>query len=274
MSRILLKTTLPYSSDDWHIRRFSLLYLQLSALTEHWGTPCFEVLAHDRREDRQGNDQDLRTLLAQNIEQLWLFLVDGGKALSTSDWQAIETFRQQGGACCFAGGACVKDSGLSKLAFVGAATVAANANATCSSGADGDYQTIRTAQPPHPIARLAARQPLRHLPAHPQECVLQLPPHSEDYAQVIAQGTCQSSQTPFNLALAFDSVVDIQGCTRGRTVLDGSFQRFCDYNLDPDFGCPSFVTGTSGRSMLSHPSAREEANTYFCNIALWLAGTL
>ncbi len=273
MQRILLKTTIPYARDDWHIRRFSLLHLQLSAITDEQGEALFEVLAHDRRDDGAGNDSDLQSLFEQDIEQLWLFAVGCGIGLSAADIEAIDYFRQRGGACLLAKNGADSVNNVSQLSLIGSAFTAQKH--TYDSGANGDYQVIQTdTKCNHAILQNTQGARLHYLPAHPQESPLQIPLGCEDFAQVIAQGRCQHSQQPFNLAIAVDATSDVYGYRLGRAVLDASFQRFVDYNLDPSFGCPSFLNMPSGNTMLIHPQAREETNTYFCNIALWLAGEI
>lgn len=273
MQRILLKTTLPYARDDWHIRRFSMLHLQLSAITDHSGNALFEVIAHDRRDDGEGNDLDLHSLFEQGIEQLWLFAVGCLRGLSPADIEAIDYFRQRGGACLIARNATDTANCLSQFDIIG--TAFSPQKLSYYSGADGDYQEIQyNAQNLHPILQKAQGQRLHYLPAHTQEGELQIPVDCEDFAQVIAQGYCQQHHQPFNLAIAIEQTADVYGYTLGRAVLDASFQRFTDYNLDPRFGCPSFLSLPSGNAMLTHPQAREDTNTYFCNIALWLAGEI
>jgi len=273
MQRILLKTTIPHARDDWHVQRFSLLHLQLSSITDQAGNVLFEVVARDRRDDGKGDDIDIQSLFEQGIEQLWLFAVDCGGGLSLADIEAIDYFRRRGGACFVTRNVGDSTNGISQLDMIGSAFQ--TQKHTYYSGADGDYQKIQCdPYSIHPILQNSQGQRLQYLPAHPQESQLQVPIECDDFTQVIMYGICQQSQQRFNLAVAFDATFDVYGYTLGRAVLDASFQRFSDYNLDPNFGAPSFLNHPSGSSMLTNQQAREDTNTYFCNIALWLAGEI
>ena len=46
--RILLHTTIPQRTDDWHVGRFSLLRAFLQSRVEEGGNPLFAVTARDR----------------------------------------------------------------------------------------------------------------------------------------------------------------------------------------------------------------------------------
>ena len=48
MANILLQTTIPYTENDWHIGRFSLLRDYLAQLKGSDGDPLFTVVARDR----------------------------------------------------------------------------------------------------------------------------------------------------------------------------------------------------------------------------------
>ena len=88
MARILLKTTIPYTENDWHIGRFSLL-------TRHLREDGHDVTARDRIEDADGNDVDLIRLAAGEWHQLWLFAVDDTGALTARDCDAIRLRRSR-----------------------------------------------------------------------------------------------------------------------------------------------------------------------------------
>ena len=62
MKRILFKTTIPRTDDDWHIGRFSLLLQQVESLRDSRGAQVFSVAARDRTVDADGNDPDLFNL--------------------------------------------------------------------------------------------------------------------------------------------------------------------------------------------------------------------
>ena len=95
--RILLQTTIPFDSDNWHIGRFSLLREHLSSLKDESGNPLYEVTARDRETDVAGNDPVLTTLDTSDFDELWLLAIDLGDGLTVSDCQGITRFRQRGG---------------------------------------------------------------------------------------------------------------------------------------------------------------------------------
>ena len=87
--RILLQASIPYTEDDWHVGRFSLLQDELSKVAD--------VRARNREPDGRGDDPVLSKINRQDFDELWLLGVDGGTALSTRECAAIETFHQAGG---------------------------------------------------------------------------------------------------------------------------------------------------------------------------------
>lgn len=48
--KILLQTTIPFTEDDWHIGRFSLLKELLESLQGEGGEPLYDVTAPDRED--------------------------------------------------------------------------------------------------------------------------------------------------------------------------------------------------------------------------------
>jgi hypothetical protein len=90
MRKILLKTTIPFTEDDWHVGRFSLLAAHLESLRDDRGAQAFAVTGRDRA-TAQGSDddQDLIDLPDSDFDQLWLFAVDVGDGLSTGDDPAV-----------------------------------------------------------------------------------------------------------------------------------------------------------------------------------------
>src|SRR5579859_1275360 len=93
--RILLQTTIPFTEDDWHIGRFSLLKNYLAGLKDEDGRPLCAVTARDR--DKPGQpDSVLSTLDRSDFDQLWLFAVDTGDGLTEADCATITRFRQSG----------------------------------------------------------------------------------------------------------------------------------------------------------------------------------
>ncbi len=94
--KILLQTTIPFTEDDWHIGRFSLLADFLKHQTDDDGERLFEVVARDR--DPTGKpDSVLSTLDESDFDELWLFAVDTGDGLTKEDCAAIGRFRARGG---------------------------------------------------------------------------------------------------------------------------------------------------------------------------------
>jgi hypothetical protein len=84
--------------------------------------------------------------------------------------------------------------------------------------------------------------------------------------RVIATGTSILTGRAFNLVLAFGTDGE-----QGRAIVDSSFHHFLDYNLDPDKGCPSYVTEPAGSGLKNNPQARADTETYFLNLAEWLS---
>src|ERR1041385_6193365 len=97
LKKILLQTTIPYTEDDWHISRFSLLRDHLASLKSSSGDLLYEVVTRDREIDDTGNEKLLSRLDETDFDQLWLFAVDTGNGLTPTDCAAITRFRQRGG---------------------------------------------------------------------------------------------------------------------------------------------------------------------------------
>src|SRR4030095_13346528 len=95
--RILMQTTIPFAEDDWHVCRFSLLRDELAALKDDAGNALCEVTTRNREIDTAGNDPVLSTLDQSDFDELWLFAIDLGDGLTTTDCQGITRFRQRGG---------------------------------------------------------------------------------------------------------------------------------------------------------------------------------
>ena len=89
MARILLKTTIPTTEDDWSIARFSMLRDLLGE--------SHQVEARDRITDERGDDIDLAGGSDLPFDQIWLFAVDATNALTAADIAGIEAFRRRGG---------------------------------------------------------------------------------------------------------------------------------------------------------------------------------
>jgi hypothetical protein len=292
MKKILLKTSIPYSDKDWNITSFSLLKQQLADLKDAAGHPLFTIEARDRVNDKNGNDPDLVRLPDTDADQLWLFALEVGNGLTAMDIAAIEVFRQRGGGLMVTRdhqdmGAC-----LCGLSIVGKAHHFQSTNPeqdperrqrddiytqalswpNYHSGANGDFQDITPSPPLHPLLQKPTGGVISRLPAHPHEGAVAVPEGAEAYAQVIATGTSKVTGRSFNLAVAFEHTTDESGNQLGRALAEATFHRFADYNLDPSYGCPPFVTEPPGDSMRHDPNARDDTETYFKNIALWLTG--
>src|SRR5215510_8074819 len=100
MHRILLKTTIPFTEDDWYIGRFSLLRQHLQALTGAHGSPLYEVDARDRVEDAAGADRNFQAAGERASDQVWLTGRDSTGAVSRRDVEALTGFRRSGGSLC------------------------------------------------------------------------------------------------------------------------------------------------------------------------------
>jgi hypothetical protein len=275
MARILLKTTIAFAEDDWHIGRFAMLRDHLLRLGH-------AVTARDRETDADGDDIDLIGLGAAPIDQVWLFAVDCHAGLTAADGDGIAAFRARGGGVLATRdhqdlGAC-----LLRLGELGAAhhfhelNPEREADRRCRddlatadltwpnyhSGANGDVQHITVPDPEHPLLRDGARA-IGFFPAHPHEGAVSVPPGSR--ARVVATGVSAVSGRPFNLVVAFEG--ENGG---GRALAHSSFHHFCDYNWDPRAGCPSFVSEPPSDRILRDPQGRRDIEAYVRNAAAWL----
>jgi hypothetical protein len=283
--RVLLQSTIPPTTDDWSIARFSLLADLLRMQRDASGQPLFHVTMRDR--DPPGADDTLLSKLDRSdFDQLWLFAVDTGDGLSDRDRRGIEAFRARGGGVLVARDH--EDVGCSvcDLAGIGAAqhfhtrNVDGHAPAARDdpfslgidwpnfhSGANGDYQEIEAVEPLHPVLRdpSAPGGAIRFLPSHPHEGVVSAP--AGHRARVIARGRSKVTGAVFNIAVAFEA----EG-RAGRAIAQNTFHHFADYNWDPRAGAPSFVDEPPGDGILRRTEARDATHRYARNIALWLAG--
>jgi hypothetical protein len=281
--RILLKTTIAPSNNDWSVSRFSMLAHHLASLANG---RAYDVTAQDRVEDLSGNDVDLARAARGEFHQLWLIAADDTGALTADDVEAIAAFRERGGGVLLTRdhqdlGAC-----LSKLGALGATQYFQSVNPDpdparrcCDdlgtpsitwpnfhSGANGDFQRIATETAPHPLVLRPDGAALEFLPAHPHEGSVGVPPALRETARVVAYGRSQTTGMRFNLCVAVDDAA------KGRAVSDSSFHHFSDYNWDPRLGAPTFVTEPAGDGMLREAAAIRDAHRYVENIATWLSG--
>src|ERR1700753_4283746 len=94
--KILLQTTIPYTENDWHIGRFSLLREHLESFKDEDGQPLYEITARNIEKDLSGGDKILSKLDKTHFDELWLFAVDVGDGLTKDDCEGITRFRQRG----------------------------------------------------------------------------------------------------------------------------------------------------------------------------------
>lgn len=271
--RILLQTTITHEPDNWHIGRFARLANHLA------GLPGVQVTARDRATPPGQTDPVLGSLDTSEFDQLWLFAVDEGDGLNKDECAAISRFRRAGRglmvtrdhmdlgcSVCSLGGIGKAHHFHTKQPEPGPERQMRDDPFTTyidwpnyHSGANGDFQTV-TAEA-HPLFAGVSR-----LPAHPHEGAVSAPA-DEPGARVIARGRSKVTGREFNIAVAFEA-----GPDGGPGLAQSTFHHFCDYNLDPRDGCPSFVDEPPGDAILRDPSAQREAFRYFENLARWLGG--
>jgi len=273
-TRILLQTTILPTVEDWHIGRFSRLRDHLASLDG------VEVVARDREAPPGEIDPVLGTLDQSDFDQLWLFAVDTGDGLNGEECGAISRFRKAGGGLMVTRDHMDLGVSICSLGGVGKAHYFHSKNLdpdprrnqrddpyttyidwpNYHSGANGDFQEIELAIPPHPLFDGVGR-----LPAHPHEGAVGAPP-LDGSARVIARGLSKTTGRLFNIAVAFEA-----GADGGRALAESTFHHYADYNLDPRDGCPSFVTERPGDGMITDPTALPEVLRYYTNIARWLS---
>lgn len=286
MLSLLLQTTIEGDPDDWNISRFSRLAAFLSGLRDKDGDPAFKVTARDRA-PRGGPDPVLSTLLASDVDQLWLFAVDGGDGLTGEDCAGISQFRRAGGALMVTRDHMDVGSSICNLGGIGPAHHFHSHNREFDegrhciddpfaahiswpnyhSGANGDFQRVRSVGSIHPVMRdrQSATGVVQYLPAHPHEGVVSAPPNDSS-GRVIAEGQSAVSGRRFNIAVAFE-----RSEHGGRAIAQSTFHHFADYNWDPGAGCPSFVSEPPGDGINRFPEALRSTKQYVSNIAFWLA---
>jgi hypothetical protein len=274
MTKILLQTTIPYTEDDWHIGRFSLLRKELASMDG------VEVTARDHAKD--GDDPVLSTLGESDYDQLWLFGVDNGEGITAADCAGITAFAKRGGAILAARDHNDCGSSICVLGGVGAAHFfhSRNTNPDPSrqmrddpynqgidwpnyhSGNNGDYQIIMAA--PHPLLERDDGIAIKWFPAHPHEGDVGIP-RGDKAANVIATGTSKATGRDFNLVVALEATPN-----RGRALAHSSFHHFCDYNWDISAGSPSFVEEAPGDEIKRSPEKLRDVKTYVRNAVWWL----
>jgi hypothetical protein len=283
--KILLQTTIPYTEDDWHIGRFTLLRDYLAGLKTSDGHPLCEVTARDR--DPPGApDSILSRLDTSDFDELWLFAVDTGNGLTPEDCTAIGRFRERGGGLMVTRDHMDLGCSVCTLGGVGLAHYFHTKNPdpdeqrrhaddidtpeiswpNYHSGANGDYQVIAPVEPIHP----ALRDPddpggaLRFLPSHPHEGGVGKPANDPS-ARVIARGRSKVTDVPFNIAVAFEP-----SSGAGPAIAQSTFHHFADYNWNPRKGAPTFVSEPPGDTLGKSAHARRSTELYVANLARWL----
>ena len=283
--KILLQTTIPYTEDDWHIGRFSLLRKYLAGLKSSEGDPLYEVTARDR--DPPGAPDPVLSRLDTGVfDELWLFAVDTGNGLTPEDCEAIGRFRARGGGLIVTRDHMDLGCSVCTLGGVGLAHYFHTKNPdpderrrraddvdtpeiswpNYHSGANGDYQMIAPVEPVHPALRDpdAPGGALRFLPSHPHEGGVGKPAN-DPTARVIAQGRSKVTGVPFNIAVAFEPSSEA-----GPAIAQSTFHHFADYNWDPRKGAPTFVSEPPGNALGNSAPARRSTELYVTNLAYWL----
>ncbi len=281
--KILLQTTIPPTEDDWSIARFSSLAALLRSVRDENGNALYEVTARDR--DPPGTpDSVLSTIDQSDFDELWLFAVDVGDGLTEEDCAAISRFRRNGGGLLVTrdhmdlGSSVCTLGGVGKAHYFHSKQPDPDANRrrrddpyttyidwpNFHSGANGDFFKIEFVGEAHPVLA-NQRSPtglIRFLPSHPHEGDIGAP-KGED-ARVILTGKSKATGNDFNVSVAFEP-----GEHGGAAIAESTFHRFADYNWDPQFGCPSFVTEKPGDGLKRVPEAMADTHRYALNIAAW-----
>ena len=290
MTKILLQTTIPFSEDDWHIGRFSLLTEYLESLKDENGDALYEVTARNLEKDKNGNDAVLNKLDESDIDELWLFALDTDGVLSKEDCQAITKFRQNGRGIFTTRDHQDMGTSLCTVGGIGAAHYFHSRQndpedernkrddqdtttidfPNYHSGANGDYQKIKIVGETHELLKRADGSTIKYFPAHPHEGGVGKP-DDDDSARVIAKSKSQTTGKDFNLIVAFERSEDNHGNTLGRGIAESSFHHLVDYNWDLSKGCPTFLEEPPGNEIKNNPEKLKDVKTYVANLARWLS---
>ena len=277
MAKILMQTTIPYSADDWHIGRFSLL--------RDWLAREHDVVARNREDGADGLDPVLANLASSDFDQLWLFAVDTGDGLKAEECRAISAFRERGGGLMVTRDHMDLGCSICNLGGVGPAHHFHTKNVDAEiaqagrddldtsaidwpnfhSGSNGDVQEIEIVEPVHPLLLRPTGERLRYFPAHPHEGAVSAPP-GDPTARVIARGTSKVTGRKFNLSVAFDSAG-----AEGNALAESTFHHFADYNWDTQMGCPSFVGEPPSDRIAKNPELLDDVKVFCSNLAQWMA---
>jgi hypothetical protein len=290
-TKILLQTTIPYTEDDWHIGRFSLLTEHLKSLKDENGDALYDITARNIEKDEDGNDVVLSKLGESNFDELWLFAVDTGDGLTKDDCAGITKFRQNGkgifstrdhqdlgSSLCTVGGIGAAHYFHSKQNDPDAERNKRDDQVTTSidfpnyhSGSNGDFQEIKTVGEVHELLKRNDGSSIEYFPSHPHEGGVGVP-ENDDSARVIAKSKSQVSENDFNLIVAFEKRDDKHGNSSGRGIAESSFHHLVDYNWDISKGCPTFLEEPPGNEVRENPKRLNDVKTYVANLAKWLSG--
>jgi hypothetical protein len=281
-TKILLQTTIPFTKNDWHIGRFSLLrdYLANLSTKEQFAG----VTGSIRFGRRIGSDHGSFHLDRSQFDELWLFAVDVGDGLTPQDCEAISRFRARGGGLLVTRDHMDLGSSVCALGGVGLAHHFHSKNPepdpgrrriddpytsyiswpNYHSGANGDYQEIRPEGARHPVLRDpdAPEGFLRYLPSHPHEGAVSKP-EGDPTARVIATGRSKVIGTSFNIAVAFEP-----SASGGPAIAQSTFHHFADYNWDPHGPGSS-----TSRRVRRWQDRRRRAGRSSAMSAIWRAGS-
>ena len=288
--KILLQTTIPFTENDWHIGRFSLLREHLASLKDERGDALYEVTARNIEKNERGDDALLHRLDETDFDELWLFAVDTGDGLTAADCAGITKFRQRGrgifatrdhqdlgSSLCTIGGVGAAHFFHSKQQDPDEARHCRDDQDTREidypnyhSGANGDYQRIEPVGELHELLKKSDGSAIEFFPSHPHEGGVGVP-EGDETARVVAVGTSKISGSNFNLMIAFERDRDEHGNACGRGVAESSFHHLADYNWDIKKGSPDFVAEAPGDGFAVHPEKLADIKTYVANLAKWLA---
>jgi hypothetical protein len=282
--RILLQTTIPFTADDWHVGRFSLLAEELCKID---GPHRVELVARNR--DSRTDDLVLSSVDQSTFDELWLIGVDTGDGLTPREHTALRRFRERGGGLLITRDHQDLGSCLASIPGLGLAehfrtrnldpVVENRCDDDCftknvswpnyHSGLNGNVQRIRGVEAAHPLLRRPDGSTLDTLPAHPHEGGVSATDDEE--SRVIAVGSSLTTGRDFNLLVAFPGKDGPNGQRLGRGIADSSFHHFADYNWDTRRGAPSFVTDPEGSAIKEDPALLADTRTFVHNAARWLA---
>ena len=285
--KILLQTTIPYTEDDWHIGRFSMLAEHLRSIKDENGNALYEVATRNREPNGDGIDPVLGTLNESDFDQIWLFGLEVEGGLTAEECEAITKFRQRGGgilatrdhfdmgcSMCTIGGVGEAHYFHTKHQDPDQSRQCRDDDKTLNidwpnyhSGANGDFQRIDASD--HPLLRRTDGSLIEFFPAHPHEGAVGAPEGAN--AKVIATSKSLTTGRPFNLVVAFDQETDQHGNHLGRAIAESSFHHIVDYNWNPEAGCPTFVEEAPGDGYKREPGKLNDVKQYLANAAAWLS---